>query len=441
MALVTHIYRFKGDDRLHLAVELTSIKPTNDINNNHNYCDNYISYYSYKGSETEKLEKQMVYNEPLNYGCSFNADLEKYAKEQNYLFQQLGFAYSSKQSDQENMIIVNRIVIPTQEDGLSSSPYQEAHIRDAWSRFLPASLSDAKKNFKNNLEILKFDIKERHCGTIVQNILNYNKPLQTPIPVPGWPNEKDSKDEPGKKRALITASLHSTIQNACEISQVLLSKSKDESKISFENCYLKHDLQRFYDHYRKSMFSWQSSSNDYRALLKLCYREKDFISEEEIPSAIKSSLDHYLNRANTYRGTVHCVTPLGDEKQKIYPKSYYSFFSNSQNPVQNALALLTDYAADTLKNKILHPKRTNTRFISGLITEIASKKHKYRDIESVVSFVKEQALFKTGLTVDGSVERRLSFLSHIAAQSKKDDSVKDEKTITTNRTPTFTKVT
>ncbi len=67
MALVVYIYKFKNRERMHLAVELTSIKPGED-----KYC-NYISYYSYEESQIAEEENGRLAQYPsVKSGCGGN---------------------------------------------------------------------------------------------------------------------------------------------------------------------------------------------------------------------------------------------------------------------------------------------------------------------------------------------------------------------------------
>ena len=251
MALIINIYKFKGENKIHLAAELTSIQTYGED------CNNYVSYYNYSGSEKAKKEKAALSRANFPDGCGPKSGITAESLREEYrrqavMFKVAGFGYNTKEYDHNNLTFVNRVIIPTIEDGDKDSKYSEQLIADQWKSVRPQQPQQAE----NQKRKYAFSISERHCGTIVYNILQ-NEQLCREV-------SEEFKETSNKNEVLIN-SLENTIHTGCR-------EAKPEF---FQNFYLKDDLLRFYNNHRLGKSFWERDSDDYRTLLNLCRETKE----------------------------------------------------------------------------------------------------------------------------------------------------------------------
>lgn len=306
MALVIYAYKFKNAKYIHLAAELTAMSP--DDKDKYN---NYISYVSYNESEIAADESKRFRSRHLTAkdGCGpvsgFNA--ASFYEYIDFVHRHIGYGYNSKKYDKNKLIYLGRVIISTYEDGNTDSEYKETVIYSNWQKFRPKDNEEAAEGkLKSKFE---FNLTQRHCGTIVHNILE-NKDLARAI------NELEKKsstlseaepepeDETKVTREDITKSLVGTIIKA--------QKAESNTDV-LKEYYLIDDLLDFYKNYRLWKSFWQRDDKAYGDLLALCTqkgqtRESEsttpigFVRKDMIPRDLRSALDSHLAKLEVKTG-------------------------------------------------------------------------------------------------------------------------------------------
>lgn len=349
MAIVIDVFKFE-DDRIHLALGLTSIEPNFEKSSIviEDEIGNYISYFSTLTDISTKLDGNHS-KAGCNWGSEPNAMNDHYDPLYHGRFRAV-----TKQRCQENLIFVNRIIIPTQEDGDEKSLYSEKDIAKKWRNFRPEDINKANKQKQST----QFDVRYRHCGTIIKNVLE-NSNLSTERA------EWEEKDSPKHKRAIITRSLINTIELA-------KSKQGDEKSNPLNKYYLKDDLLRFYEDYRRWKNFWESDPSEYKSLLNSCYQKTDksgFVLKTTFSTSLQTDIDTYLeklNHENTDKDGKRITNPVVNqainslelykwhrEKQKSEYTGFFGIFGDSKkvklDTVNKYQRLLKGHSRDSVK--------------------------------------------------------------------------------------------
>lgn len=257
MALIIYIYEFRGQpNRLHLAAELTNIPKSS-----HDPYSTYVSYYAYKGSQTETEEMDLVRKTQQYGGVGGSGAC--------YMFQTpfsiKGFGAATQAYDKNELKLQKAILLPTKQDG-SSSPIDEEEIAKQWKEARSWTLKNGEeynpgKMYKqsDSLEFkmpFRFNVETRHCGTLIQNIIT------------AQPLHAEHKETTEEKMWLFT-SLKKTADQAQELAIKIALENKEEL-VKY------NDLNQEYLEYRKTKSFWQSDSPEMAKIKKALEKYKHF---------------------------------------------------------------------------------------------------------------------------------------------------------------------
>ncbi|MBS0352064.1 MAG: hypothetical protein JSR33_12970 [Proteobacteria bacterium] len=131
------------------------------------------------------------------------------------------------------------------------------------------------------------------------------------------------------------------------------------------------------------------------------------IEKDRYPNSVASGLKLGHFSGHCWESKLNVVT--NQKKVLTFPRSYLNIFnSHKDNPIEGALAILRDYAENSLKNSIFHPKRHHCSIIREAIIHIEKNREHFKDIISILVYLKTKV--NKHKDVVGSLYRRYEFL-------------------------------